>query len=286
MADSPIYQLPVAPSLVGNERIPLDKSPFGIAGSTCYTTPTDIANFLASVTINGNLTLGYLPVATGAKTLGDSRIFQDGNIIKASSVDGLAYLQVQNNNNAFRTVNGSGAGSGLYQRLTEHQFYWNNGLGAIGWVVLDVNSTNILHTAKIILSAPTINTPSLTANRIIGTDVNSNLVATNLQTSDLTNLVPVTIVFTAAWSTQTLPDVSTLFYFVNASNSTSKTINLPAAPTANNYVVIKDKKGDAGTFNITIQGNGKLIDGVASILINGNNQAYTLKYDGAAWNLI
>lgn len=286
MADSPIYQLPVAPSLVGNERIPLDKSPFGIAGSTCYTTPTDIANFLASVTINGNLTLGYLPVATGAKTLGDSRIFQDGNIIKASSVDGLAYLQVQNNNNAFRTVNGSGAGSGLYQRLTEHQFYWNNGLGAIGWVVLDVNSTNILHTAKIILSAPTINTPSLTANRIIGTDVNSNLVATNLQTSDLTNLVPVTIVFTAAWSTQTLPDVSTLFYFVNASNSTSKTINLPANPTANNYVVIKDKKGDAGTFNITIQGNGKLIDGVASILINGNNQAYTLKYDGAAWNLI
>lgn len=286
MADSPIYQLPVAPSLVGNERIPLDKSPFGIAGSTCYTTPTDIANFLASVTINGNLTLGYLPVATGAKTLGDSRIFQDGNIIKASSVDGLAYLQVENNNNAFRTVNGSGAGSGVYQKLAQHQFYWNNGLGAIGYVVLDVNSTNILHTAKIILSAPTINTPSLTANRIIGTDVNSNLVATNLQTSDLTNLVPVTIVFTANWSTQTLPDVSTLFYFVNASNSTSKTINLPAAPTANNYVVIKDKKGDAGTFNITIQGNGKLIDGVASILINGNNQAYTLKYDGAAWNLI
>lgn len=286
MADSPIYQLPVAPSLVGNERIPLDKSPFGIAGSTCYTTPTDIANFLASVTINGNLTLGYLPVATGAKTLGDSRIFQDGNIIKASSVDGLAYLQVENNNNAFRTVNGSGAGSGLYQTLTQHQLYWNNGLGAIGYVVLDVNSTNILHTTKIILSAPTINTPSLTANRIIGTDVNSNLIATNLQTSDLTNLVPVTIVFTAAWSTQTLPDVSTLFYFVNASNSTSKTINLPAAPTANNYVVIKDKKGDAGTFNITIQGNGKLIDGVASILINGNNQAYTLKYDGAAWNLI
>lgn len=286
MADSPIYQLPVAPSLVGNERIPLDKSPFGIAGSTCYTTPTDIANFLASVTINGNLTLGYLPVATGAKTLGDSRIFQDGNIIKASSVDGLAYIQVQNNNNAFRTVNGSGAGSGVYQTLAQHQLYWNNGLGAIGYVILDVNSTNILHTAKIILSAPIINTPSLTANRIIGTDVNSNLVATNLQTSDLTNLVPVTIVFTAAWSTQTLPDVSTLFYFVNASNSTSKTINLPAVPTANNYVVIKDKKGDAGTFNITIQGNGKLIDGVASILINGNNQAYTLKYDGAAWNLI
>ena len=286
MADSPIYQLPVAPSLVGNERIPLDKSPFGIAGSTCYTTPTDIANFLASVTINGNLTLGYLPVATGAKTLGDSRIFQDGNIIKASSVDGLAYIQVQNNNNVLRTVNGSGDGSGLYQTLAQHQLYWSNGLGAIGYVVLDVNSTNILHTAKIILSAPTINTPSLTANRIIGTDVNSNLTATNLQTSDLTNLVPVTIVFTANWSTQTLPDVSTLFYFVNASNSTSKTINLPAAPTANNYIVIKDKKGDAGTFNITIQGNGKLIDGVASILINGNNQAYALKYDGAAWNLI
>lgn len=286
MADSPIYLLPAASNLAGTERIPLDVAPFGVSGSTSYATLLQIANYLNTLFLNGNLTLGYLPVATGAKTLGDSRIFQDGNIIKASSVDGLAYLQVQNNNNILRTVNGSGAGSGVYQRLTEHQFYWNNGLGAIGWVVLDVNSTNILHTAKIILSAPTINTPSLTANRIIGTDANSNLVATNLQTSDLTNLVPVTIVFTANWSTQTLPDVSTLFYFVNASNSTAKTINLPANPTANNYVVIKDKKGDAATNNITIQGNGKLIDGVASILINGNNQAYTLKYDGAAWNLI
>lgn len=286
MADSPIYLLPAAPALVGTERIPLDVAPFGVAGSTSYATPAQIAAFLNSSFLNGNLTLGYLPVVIGSKLLGDSRIFQDDNIIKASSVDGLAYLQVQNNNNILRTVNGSGAGSGLYQTLAQHQFYWNNGLGAVGYVVLDANSTAILHNSKIILTAPTINTPSLTANRIIGTDVNSNLVATNLQTSDLTNLVPVTVVFTATWSTQTLPDVSTLFYFVNASNSTAKTINLPANPTANNYVVIKDKKGDAATNNITISGNGKLIDGVSSILINGNNQAYTLKYDGAAWNLI
>ena len=286
MADSPIYLLNPAPALVGTERIPVDVAPFGVAGSTMFLTPTQIATFLNSLFINGNLTLGYLPVAIGAKTIGDSRVFQDGNIVSISSVDGLAFLQVKNNDNKFRTVDINGAGSGLYQTLAQHQFYWNNGLGAVGYVVLDVNSTNILHSSKIILSAPTINTPSLTANRIIGTDVNSNLVATNLQTSDLTNLVPVTIVFTANWSTQTLPDVSTLFYFVNASNSTAKTINLPANPTANNYVVIKDKKGDAATNNITIQGNGKLIDGVASILINGNNQAYTLKYDGAAWNLI
>lgn len=286
MADSPIYLLPAASSLAGTERIPLDVAPFGVSGSTSYATLLQIANYLNTLFLNGNLTLGYLPVATGAKTVGDSRVFQDGNIVSISSIDGLAFLQVKNNDNKFRTVDINGAGSGLYQTLAQHQLYWNNGLGAIGYVVLDVNSTNILHTAKIILSAPTINTPSLTANRIIGTDANSNLTATNLQTSDLTNLVPVTIVFTAAWSTQTLPDVSTLFYFVNASNSTAKTINLPAAPTANNYVVIKDKKGDAATNNITISGNGKLIDGVASILINGNNQAYTLKYDGAAWNLI
>lgn len=286
MADSPIYLLPAASSLAGTERIPLDVAPFGVSGSTSYATLLQIANYLNTLFLNGNLTLGYLPVATGAKTVGDSRVFQDGNIVSISSIDGLAFLQVKNNDNKFRTVDINGAGSGLYQTLAQHQLYWNNGLGAIGYVVLDVNSTNILHTAKIILSAPTINTPSLTANRIIGTDVNSNLVATNLQTSDLTNLVPVTIVFTAAWSTQTLPDVSTLFYFVNASNSTAKTINLPANPTANNYVVVKDKKGDAATNNITISGNGKLIDGVASILINGNNQAYTLKYDGSAWNLI
>ena len=286
MADSPIYLLNPVPALVGTERIPVDVAPFGVAGSTMFLTPTQIATFLNSLFINGNLTLGYLPVAIGAKTIGDSRVFQDGNIVSISSVDGLAFFQVKNNDNKFRTVDINGAGSGVYQTLAQHQFYWSNGLGAIGYVVLDVNSTNILHTSKIILSAPTINTPSLTANRIIGTDVNSNLTATNLQTSDLTNLVPVTIVFTANWSTQTLPDVSTLFYFVNASNSTAKTINLPANPTANNYVVIKDKKGDAATNNITIQGNGKLIDGVASILINGNNQAYTLKYDGAAWNLI
>ncbi len=286
MADSPIYLLPAASTLVGTERIPLDVAPFGVAGSTSYATPNQIATFLNNLFLNGNLTLGYLPVATGAKALGDSRIFQDGNIIKVSSPDGLAYLQVQNNNNILRTVNGSGAGSGVYQTLSQHQFYWNNGLGAVGYVVVDENSTTILHNSKIILTAPTINVPSLTANRIVGTDGNNNLVTTNLQTSDLTNLVPVTVVFTASWSTQTLADVSTLFYFVNASNSTAKTINLPANPTANNYVVIKDKKGDAATNNITISGNGKLIDGVSSILINVNNQAYTLKYDGAAWNII
>ena len=208
MADSPIYLLNPAPTLVGTERIPLDVAPFGVAGSTSYATPNQIATFLNSLFLNGNLTLGYLPVATGAKTLGDSRVFQDGNIVSISSVDGLSFFQVKNNDNKFRTVDINGAGSGVYQTLAQHQFYWNNGLGAIGYVVLDVNSTNILHTAKIILSAPTINTPSLTANRMVGTDANSNLVATNLQTSDLTNLVPVTIVFTANWSTQTLPDVS------------------------------------------------------------------------------
>lgn len=159
-------------------------------------------------------------------------------------------------------------------------------------VFINFNNTNTSTT-------PTLNLNTLGARTIVNAD-GTALVAgqlkgivcladngTNFQVigANMVSEVPATI-YTAAWSTQTLVNAGTLYYFVNASDSTAKTINLPLTPTFNNLVIIKDKKGDAATNNITISGNGKLIDGVASITINKANQAYTLKYDGTDWNII
>lgn len=95
------------------------------------------------------------------------------------------------------------------------------------------------------------------------------------------------IEFTGAWpGNQTLQDARNLLYFINASNSTVKTIYLNATPQEGDTTVIKDKKGDAATYNVTIMPTGGTIDGAASIVLNRNNQSYTLKYVGGMWNII
>ncbi len=285
MADSPIYLLPIAPPLVGTERIPADTSPFGVAGSTCYTTPNAIATFLANNNINGTLTPNYVPYATAPKTLDDSRIFHDANNITLSSPNGYSYLDITNTVNKILMTNNIGSSSLFYQDVSRFILSWNNGV-ASGDLALEPSAASIGHTSLILFDAPNYVFNNLTPDRILGINGSNQLTTTNLTISQFNNILPVTTVFTANWSTQTLVDVGTLYYFINAGNSTPKTVNLPASPTQSNLVTIKDKKGDAATNNITIQGNGKLIDGVSSILINKNNQSYTLKYDGTDWNII
>jgi hypothetical protein len=72
---------------------------------------------------------------------------------------------------------------------------------------------------------------------------------------------------------------------VNKSTGSATTITLPASPTTGSMVIVKDGKGDAATNNITIQGNGKNIDGTATRAINVNYGAFSLAYNGTQWNV-
>jgi hypothetical protein len=72
---------------------------------------------------------------------------------------------------------------------------------------------------------------------------------------------------------------------VNRSTGSATTITLPASPTSGEIKIIKDGKGDAATNNITIQGNGKNIDGTATQVINVNYGAFSLAYNGTQWNV-
>lgn len=64
------------------------------------------------------------------------------------------------------------------------------------------------------------------------------------------------------------------------------TITLPASPSTSRSLIIKDGKGDSSTFNITIDGNGKTIDGSASLVLDFNFQAIEIVYNGTEWNVI
>jgi hypothetical protein len=107
--------------------------------------------------------------------------------------------------------------------------------------------------------------------------------------SDLATAYTETITtFTSAWgaSTQTLANVRYLFYFVNPSDATARTININATPTSGDLAVITDAKGDAGTNNITVNGNGKTINGDTAVVIDNDTQSISMKYNGTGWFLI
>jgi hypothetical protein len=73
---------------------------------------------------------------------------------------------------------------------------------------------------------------------------------------------------------------------VNQSTPAPYTLNLPATPLNGDIVTVKDAKGDANSNNITINGNGKTIDGASSSVISVNWGSITLIYNSIEWNII
>lgn len=61
------------------------------------------------------------------------------------------------------------------------------------------------------------------------------------------------------------------------------TVNLPAAPATGDTYTIKDSNGSAGNNNILINGNGKNIDGSATLLVMTNFTQVNLVYNGTSW---
>lgn len=64
------------------------------------------------------------------------------------------------------------------------------------------------------------------------------------------------------------------------------TVNLPLEPTEFIEYTIIDLRGDAETNPITINGNGKLINGETSAIIDTNYGSFTFKYSGSYWYII
>lgn len=63
-------------------------------------------------------------------------------------------------------------------------------------------------------------------------------------------------------------------------------VNLPAGPNAGDTYVIKDGKGNANVFNMTVTPAAGTIDGAGTYVMNINYQANTFVYNGTEWNVI
>lgn len=73
---------------------------------------------------------------------------------------------------------------------------------------------------------------------------------------------------------------------INKTTAGATTVTLPAAPTTGDEVTVCDDKGDAAGNNITINGNGKNINGAATLVLNSNGAWATVVYNGTQWNRI
>lgn len=108
---------------------------------------------------------------------------------------------------------------------------------------------------------------------------------TSISVTKITDLLVVTR-FTSIWTTQTLAHNHELIYVVAASDNTIKTILMDDIPMVGQRVYIKDGKGDFGTFNVTVQGNGNPIENDTSCLLDRDRMSICFVWDGTTWLII
>ena len=124
-------------------------------------------------------------------------------------------------------------------------------------------------------------TDDQTASEVPYNNASSGLSSTNCQTAidELANLAVINDI-----------EVNTNYLMLPAddlilvNHSAPVQIDLPSVPQEHKAYTIKDKSGDALTNNITIDGNGNLIDGSSTILITSNYGSIDFIYDGSSWN--
>jgi hypothetical protein len=73
--------------------------------------------------------------------------------------------------------------------------------------------------------------------------------------------------------------------FVKVENSTSApiTIGLPASPFAGQEITVKDTIGNAGSYSVTVAGNGSTIEGQASLVLMYAYSWVDLIFTGSQW---
>ena len=80
--------------------------------------------------------------------------------------------------------------------------------------------------------------------------------------------------------------LSTDYLILVDSTSGAITIHLLSTPNAGKIQQIKDATGNAATHSITVNGNGKLIDGASSVVLNQNYENLSIIYNGSGWSVI
>ncbi len=73
------------------------------------------------------------------------------------------------------------------------------------------------------------------------------------------------------------------YIYVNNTSGAGVNITLPPNPSLNQFLVIKDVAGNAGTFNITIVGT---VDGTVNQAIGQNYGGAGLSWNGSSWSEI
>lgn len=86
--------------------------------------------------------------------------------------------------------------------------------------------------------------------------------------------------------TTTPYDITDGYYVLLINTTSAKTVNLPATPANGDVYNIKDMTGNAAANNITVSGNGKNIDGVASYIMNTNYSSSVFMYNGTTWSVL
>lgn len=71
-----------------------------------------------------------------------------------------------------------------------------------------------------------------------------------------------------------------------AAGGTTITLPTPAGSFVGQTIIIADAAGNAATNNITVDGNGSLILGASTLVLNANYQSVTLCFDGTVWLVI
>lgn len=73
---------------------------------------------------------------------------------------------------------------------------------------------------------------------------------------------------------------------INKTVGAATVVNLPVGQNGLSYI-IKDKKGDANSNNITITPNGaETIDGAATLILNVNKASTSLVFQGTDWSIV
>jgi len=71
--------------------------------------------------------------------------------------------------------------------------------------------------------------------------------------------------------------------FVGVTNAAATTVKMPAASAVGDWYVVTDPLGQAGSNNITVDGNGKNINGASTYVISTNYDSVRVFYTGSEW---
>jgi len=138
-----------------------------------------------------------------------------------------------------------------------------------------------------------------TSGNFISINTNNSLVDSGIANSSLTHLSGTETITGAKtfslppnYSTQSVSSITTLSsasapIVLVDTTSAAFTLTLPLSPVTGEWFSIIDNTNQFGTHNLTINPNGKNINGSSSnIIFSVPNMSHTLFYNGTQWNLL